>query len=146
MLTGILPAVLAIGIVMGAGVPSDLPDDGGISDLVQASTDEDGHQVVVKGRSTQGASRSRGSDGTLPKTKAGSQPGGDSIGVVPHPNPDALPAVPGEIVPVDCTAADVACRGNSPAGTPAAAGRVIPAVTVSDLVSFRPVVPGLSSE
>ncbi|WP_308492208.1 hypothetical protein [Microbacterium terrisoli] len=50
---------------------------------------------------------------------------------------------------MDCVAPDVACNGNArpkPSPTPSVRRRAIPAVTLTDLVSFRPVAPALASE
>ncbi|WP_417564757.1 hypothetical protein, partial [Microbacterium sp.] len=137
VLIAAIVVTLAIGWGAGASpdpVPSaDDDDTGWTTAWVETAADS----VEI------GASQTRQPPADVPSEHQGHGGGHDGGGTNYRDTPEA--GVP--LVAVDCVAPVVACAANpTPAPTPAAKGRVIPAVTVSDLVSFRPVVPGLSSE
>lgn len=118
-----------------------IPDVGGWTS--KAKPTATGQAVVIAGERARSGDTAAGTErdalnGRRSKSSAGDRSGRQEL-VTPTPAP------PDPLVAVDCVAPDVACTAN-PTPSPVPKGRVIPAVTLTDLVAFRPAAPKLASE
>ena len=134
--SAVIALLLASGSLLAANDP-DLPDFGSWTETAKASE----HSVVISGTHT-----TPGHNETTPRKGTGDNGSSNHTNATQDRVPDP-PAVR-EPVAFECVSLSEPCALPTPTATPAptATSRSIPAVTITDLASFRPAAAGLASE